>query len=80
MKHGGRRREGERQRKRIRIKQREREREKGAREGEMGGWGGSSSIWCHAAINKLYEKTGDVYLIMEYLRNRNETHTLSHYC
>lgn len=46
----------------------------------MGGWGGSSSIWCHAAINKLYEKTGDVYLIMEYLRNRNETHTLSHYC
>lgn len=41
---------------------------------------GSSSIWCHAAINKLYEKTGDVYLIIEYLRNRNETHTLSHYC
>lgn len=46
----------------------------------MGGWGENSSIWCYAAINKLYEKTGDVYLIMEYLRNRNETHTLSHYC
>ena len=71
MKHREKRRE--RQRERGRIKQREREK-------EMGGWGGSSSIWCHAAINKLYEKTGDVYLIMEYLRNRNETHTLSHYC
>lgn len=40
----------------------------------------SGSIWCRAAINKLYEKTRDVYLITEYLRNRNETHTLSHYC
>lgn len=49
----------------------------------MGRWVGGSGacgIWCHAAINKLYEKTGDIYLIMEYLRNRNETHTLSHYC
>lgn len=45
----------------------------------VGGLGGCS-IWCHAAINKLYEKTRDIYLIMEYLRNRNETHTLSHYC
>lgn len=72
LKHREKQREG--QRKRERIKQRE-------RDGWVGGWvGRSSSIWCHAAINKLYEKTRDVYLIMEYLRNRNETHTLSHYC
>lgn len=71
--------DGERERDKEKESELNRERE-GAREGEMGGWGGSSSIWCHAAINKLYEKTGDVYLIMEYLRNRNETHTLSHYC
>lgn len=70
-------RNGERDKEKERELNREREKERAK---EMGGWGGSRSIWCHAAINKLYEKTGDVYLIMEYLRNRNETHTLSHYC
>lgn len=73
MKHGEKQRERDKE-KEIELN-REREREEG-----MGGLDGSGSIWCHAAINKLYEKTGDIYLIMEYLRNRNKTHTLSHYC
>lgn len=65
---------GERQRERRAIEEGEK---------EMARWVdglGGCSIWCHAAINKLYEKTRDIYLIMEYLRNHNETHTLSHYC
>ena len=43
-----------------------------ARERESEREGKGSSIWRHAAINKLYEKAGDIYLIKGYLRNRNK--------